>query len=534
MTAAAAPSPEKVLRELFWKLLFRGRASIQAAGHRRKRQLGLGVTMGLYGLFGLLPAFSAFVLPPLAFASSLHAVTLLFASLTLAATAGTMLFVREEAEILLHRPVRAEQLLRAKCWVLIAYSLLLALALNAGGLVTSVWNEGNAPWFFVVHAATTLLLMVLSAATIVLVYNVCLRWFGRERFDNLLTLVQMLVTIVMIGASQLLPRMWDRLGEIDLAQGWAIYLPPVWFGALDLVLCGRGDFAALWLPASLAVGVTALVSWLAFVRLSAAYVTGLQSLNESSSPGQDRPRARRLHRLVQAPPLRWWLRDPIERQVFLLTTAYLTRDRETKLKLYPSMAPWIVMPIVMGFTPRRSGDSVSFLVPMGLAYTVMVPLQALMLLRRSEHWRAAAVFQIAPVPHWTALFHGARKAVLLWLALPMLLLATVVLVAISQSALPFVLALPTLVALPLCALLPGMSRAWIPLSMPNEDLRDTSGCLLFALAIGGGMVIGVIASGLHTIGWLWPFVAILTVMSLVVQRWLAGRMRRRYWQPAEV
>jgi hypothetical protein len=292
--------------------------------------------------------------------------------------------------------------------------------------------------------------------------------------------------------------------------------------------------AALWLPASLAVAVTVVVSWLAFVRLGAAYGMGLQSLNESSSPEQDRPRARRLHRLVQAAPLRWWLRDPIERQVFLLTTAYMARDRETKLKLYPSMAPWLVMPLVMGFTPSRSGDSVSFLVPMGLAYTAMVPLQALLLLRRSEHWRAAAMFQIAPIPHWTALFHGARKAVLLWLTLPTLLLITVALVAISGSALPFVMALPTLAVLPVCALLPGRSRAWIPLSTPNEDLRDNSGCLLFAVAMGISMAIGLTAASMQEIGWLWPFLAIVAVLSLVVQRWLMRSMRKRRWRVAEV
>jgi hypothetical protein len=75
---ATAPSRERVLRALFWRLLFRGRA-VQPAAERRRGQFGLRLTILVYGVFGLLPAFGAFGLQPLAFASLLHAMTFLFA-----------------------------------------------------------------------------------------------------------------------------------------------------------------------------------------------------------------------------------------------------------------------------------------------------------------------------------------------------------------------------------------------------------------------------------------------------------------------
>ncbi|MFY9345212.1 MAG: hypothetical protein WAT39_22170 [Planctomycetota bacterium] len=535
LPATALPSRERVLRALFWKLLFRGRSAFAAAAHRRKKQWSLGWTLLAYALLGLLPALSAFVLDPLAFASSLHATTLLFASLTLASSAGTMLFVREEAEILLHRPVRAEEMLRAKCAVLVAFALLLALALNAAGLVTGFWNRGNAWWFPVAHALTTVLVMVFSAAAIVLVYNVCLRWFGRERFENLLTLVQSALAIVMIVGVQLGPRLLtlDQGRGLDLSAWWATLLPPVWFGALDALLCATAPLAQVWLPGAIGVGATLLLAWLAFVRLGSAYGQGLLALNEAS-PGADRPRTRWLGALPRFGPLRWWLRDPVERHAFLLTTAYLVRDRETKLKLYPGLAPLIVMPLVMALGPGRRGDGPGvFLDTIALAYATIVPIQALMLLRRSEHWRAAELFQVAPVAHWTPLFHGARKAVLCWLALPSLAVVAAILAAIRGTPMPFAMALPAFVAVLVGSTVPGLVATWLPLSQPNSDVRDPAlGCLVFGAVIGAAMALGMLGAWMHQLGWFWPFLALAVALGLALQATFTASMRTRRWRPS--
>src|SRR6185436_7323435 len=133
------------------------------------------------------------------------------------------------------------------------FSLLLALALNTIGLVTSFWNKGNAPWFAAVHVGTTALLMLFSAALIVLVYNVCLRWFGRERFENLLTVVQTLLAIVMIVALQLLIPLMDSkaLANLDPTSALALLAPPVWFAAIDMLLCGAMPVERAWPPAAI-------------------------------------------------------------------------------------------------------------------------------------------------------------------------------------------------------------------------------------------------------------------------------------------
>ncbi|HZN38429.1 MAG TPA: hypothetical protein VFD82_06475 [Planctomycetota bacterium] len=532
------PSREKVLRGLFWKLMFRGRAAHDAASHKRRRQKNLGLTLAVYGVFGLFPALAAFWCQPLAFASSLHMITLLFASLTLAGSVGTMLFVREEAEILLHRPVAAAELLRAKCAVLVTFSLLLALALNAIGLVTSFWNKGNTPFFAIAHVFTTLLLMLFSAALIVLVYNVCLRWFGRERFENLLTLLQTLMAIVMIVGVQIMPRLLDNeaLRGIDPKSTLALLAPPVWFGAIDVLLCGAMPVGQVWLPAAIGAGATALTTWLAFVKLGSSYGVGLLAIGESSSPAPERMQQRRLPSLVARAPLRWWLRDPVERQAFLLTSAYLVRDRETKLKLYPSLAPLLVLPVMAVFGPGGRGDEAARVTGMStfaLAYAAIIPIQAMVLLQRSEHWRAADSFRFTPVPHWGPLFHGARKAIVCWLAVPATVVLAGVLAALRGGWTPVLMALPAVLTVVVCSWVPGLFSVWLPLSKPNEAYQvQALGCLVFGGVMFAAMAFGGLAAWMDHLGFFWPFLVVGLGTALLLQQWFARIVAARLWRTA--
>ena len=519
--ARRSPSPAQVLRSLFWKLLFRGRAAQQAGAQKTRRQMGLGLTLLIYALVGLMPALFAKNADLFVFACTLHGCTLMFASLTLASSAGTMLFMKEEAEILLHRPVTPQQMLRAKCAVLAGFALMLALALNLAGFVAGLGCKG-ATWRFIpAHLFSTALLMLFSASSIVLVYNACLKWFGRERLDNLLTTLQSLLTIVMVMGGQIMPRVMqlDAFKHFDHVSGWMLALPPLWFGALDALLSGTTfNTATLWLPAGLAVAVTALTSWLALEKLGSAYGQGLMNLNESAGTVKERtkPRGVWLAAMVKLPPLRWWLRDPVERESFKLTTAYLLRDREIKLRLYPGIMPMLIMPLAMLFSGGASQAAEATMMMQGFAtcFLGLVSLQAMMFLGCSEHWRAAAFFYVAPLRHWSPLFHGARKAVLCWLSFPVLILQTALICGLQRSWAPLALSLPALMFLPTFSLVTGLMGQWLPLSKPPEDVKNTSaGCLMMVASMVAAGVIGGMAS------WMWHlghFGIFLTVEALAM------------------
>ncbi|MCR9248273.1 MAG: hypothetical protein NXI31_24865 [bacterium] len=535
LAAATPPNVERALRQLFWRLLLRGRTATNAQADRRKFKMGLKLTLFIYALLGLIPGVSAFGASPIAFASFLHGMTLMFASLTLAAGVGNMLFAREEAEILLHRPVRPEQLLRAKAAVIAGYALLLALALNFIGLITGCFAAPLDWRWLPAHLLSTTLLMVFSVGLTILIYSLCLRWFGREKLDNVLTMTQALLAVVMVLGGQLAPQMLRSglLEQFDHTNPWLLALPPVWFAALDCWLVGVLSWQESWLPTILGLGTTVLVSWLAFVRFARGYDAALQSIGEGGETAKESNRPRRLSRVMRWPLLRAWLRDPVERHAFVLATGYLFRDRETKLKIFPGIAPIVALPILLGVISMKGaggfGDFTQFI---AVAYITLVPLQPLTLLRHSEHFRTADLLRAAPLPHWAPLFHGARKAVLLWLAFPAMVLMVGIMIAFAGSLRPLAIAVPVAVLMPVCALLPAIRQPWLPLSESPADMQAHSlGCAIFAIAVGAAIVVAGIAAWLASLGYLVPFIAGMVVLSLLLQRWLTRGMLAREWTP---
>lgn len=525
-------SVERILRRLFWQLLLRGR--VATPDGKKPRGLGLKAIAGIYALFGVFAAFGLMRMGPLAFGTSLHGMTLLFASLTLAAGVGQMLFVREEAEILLHRPIRPEQLLRAKLHVLVVYALVLAIALNLVGWIAATFVAGFGWRWLLAHALTTTLLMVGSAAGTVVVYQLCLRWFGRERLDNLLATLQAMMAIVMAFGSQLVPRLLgnEEFADLKEVHGVLLLAPPIWFGAVDAWLCGALPTGAAVVPALLAVGLPLFAAWLAFGRLARSFGIGLMTLHEGSGVERERTAERRLGAIANSRLLRWWLRDPVERHSFVLASAYLVRDRETKVKVLPSIAPLVFMPLLL--CTGSMGRMASGMALFAIGYLAIVPLQPMALLQRSEQWRATDLLRAAPLPHWAPLFHGARKAVMLWLVMPSAVLVVGLLWLLTKDEKVVRLGAVFAATLPLYSMVPAMFSAWLPLSLPNQAMQDVSqGCLTAMLTVAiGGAFVGALAVA-DNYGWFVPAAIAVLVVVAVVQLAMLARMRSIPWPRAD-
>ncbi len=534
----ARTATDRALRRLFWQIMTRGRTAADEKAKKRMGSMGLKMTFFIYLMFGLMPALTAFNLPTLAFAGVMHGVSLMFASLALAASAGNLLFAREETEILLHRPVEPRQLLQAKAWVIIRFALILAFALNFVGLITgSILPEVNL-LFAPVHLLSTTLLMVFSAGLTVLVYNLCLKWFGRQRLDTLLTIVQTLLAIAMVAGSQIAPRLLQNselLADFDATSLWAILLPPVWFGAIDAMFTTATPIEHLWPLAALGVIATIVVAWLAFDRLAKSYGEGLQALGEGSGPAVADDRDRRLHAVTRWPLLSLWLRDPVERHAFVLTSAYLLRDRETKMKIYPGLAPLLVMPVVLIGIDQGISESFVFLDYVMLTYLVIIPIQPLVFLRHTEHYRAAELFRITPLPHWAPLYHGMRKATLVWLGVPSTVVLVAIMLAIRGRVELLLAAVPVVAMMPVYSLVPGYVRArdgWLPLSKAPADLQNASlGCMVMAVAMGSAMLVAVIGGVLAQFGFGLVYAGVAIVASLLLQRVLTRGMLAHAWNP---
>ncbi|HEY1173513.1 MAG TPA: hypothetical protein VGH19_19265 [Verrucomicrobiae bacterium] len=515
-----SPSQEKVLRKLFLTLFLRGRTSrgIQKGGAPSSVGSKLGMTLVIYALIGLVAI--AFAKQSIfALSLYLHGMTTIFLGMFVAASAGEVLFNKEESDILMHRPVTTKALLWAKITVMVQVSLWLAGAFNFIGFALGIRQIGII--FLAAHAFSLFLEALFCTATVVLVYQLCLRWFGRERLDNLMTMVQMLVAIAMVLGGQLVPQLLRYMepGAESVLKAWWIYLlPPAWFAGMDDVMVGQRASIS-WTLAGCGMLATALVVWLAFDKLAKDYDTGLQTLNEAkptktaaSSTGE-----RWLSKLVRTPPFSWWLRDPVSRASFLLTANYLFRDREVKLRIYPAIAPMLIMPVfflLQGTLTGKSGGG--FGIAFAGSYLALVPLQALGLLAFSQQWQASDIFRQAPMRGPGQLCHGARRAVLLFLTLPVLVVFTGIAIFVANSPDLLLLLLPGLIALPFFALIPNLGGKAVPMSVPIDGTKNMKQGAMTVGVMFGSMILSGLAIWSKAGGWFWWFLAAECMLMAVI------------------
>jgi hypothetical protein len=514
-----APPPGKTLRRLFLTLFLRGRGARRLQKQGAPKSIGekLALTLLYYGLFGCLALFMMHQ-PVFALAVYLHAMTFVFLGMFVASSAGEILFNKEEADILLHRPVSPKAMLWAKIRVLVEVSLWLAGAFNLVGLFVGLANAGG--WRFpFVHLVSTTLEALFCTGSVVLVYQLCLRWFGRERLEGLMTTAQVIVSVAAVMSGQILPRIvfrFDRVLTVGQISWWISLLPPAWFAGFDDAFAGSAMFKS-WLLAALAVTVTALVLWIAFGKLARDYETGLQALNETVSRRMKKHGGGRwLDRLVNVPPLCWWLGDQATRASFLLTAAYLIRDRDVKLRVYPGIAPILIIPFVFLFQDHHHNDSgdIGFGIPFSGIYLGMVPMLGLQLLQYSQQWQAADIFRAAPMSGPAALCHGARRAVLCLLALPMVVLTGVVVWLLRGNLSQLVLLLPGIIALPVFALVPSIGGHGVPLSLPTDEAKSTSRGLNMFLVMIPSMGLAWLASWAWSGGWFWWLMLVETIVAI--------------------
>ncbi|HEY9508298.1 MAG TPA: hypothetical protein VIV82_00405, partial [Verrucomicrobiae bacterium] len=216
-----------------------------------------------------------------------------------------------------------------------------------------------------------------------------------------------------------------------------------------------------------------------------------------------RTRRRFLDVLVNAPPLRWWLRDPVARASFLLCAAYLTRDRETKLRVYPGLAPMLVLPFVFLFQDRGNAMMGGFGAAFTGAYLGLIPMLGLNLLRYSQQWQAADLFRNTPIAGPAQLCHGSRRAVLVFLTLPLLILFAVVVWLLRGQSVQWALVIPGLLALPIYAMIPCVGGKAVPFSLPSEEAKSaTRGIQMFGIMIIA-IVLAFVAQFAWKSGWFW-------------------------------
>lgn len=510
----------RALLRAYLQMSSRGASLLKARG----KPTTLAFLLGAYAFLGLMIGLAAYFMHPdvFVYAFALHAVTFFTVGMAAVIESNDVLFDPKEDEILLHRPIPPGTLLAAKGIALVGFTLMLAGSLNLFPTFGLLFARDAQPWIPLVHLFSVVLLDVFVCAAVVCSYGLILKLFGRERFESLAVFAQVGMTLLFVGGFQILPRMIERLGPERLGSiaRMLIPAPPAWFAAIDATL-GTGTLDTTLLVAAVGgVLATAILAWVGVGKLAAGY--GDLAALGSRGPSVAKEKARGSTAASNAswrsrnPILRAWIRDPIEWSAFRTAAAYMRRDREIRLRVYSSMIMFVMFVALSFFDSGKS--KAEFLPLMMFALAGTIPVTIVEALRMSSHFAAADVFHAAPLESSAPLFHGARKAAILFAQIP-IACAALILIAL-RSPVPsegLAMAAPIAILLPTLSLAPGLFKDYVPLSMPPRRGRQSSqnvGVLiatmvLMGLVVGGSVLAGKLGIRWYVVGAEIPIVAML-------------------------
>jgi hypothetical protein len=498
-------------------------------GERKGSGAGsIAVVLVMFTMFG---GFMSIMIPllkdPFAVSFMLHTMTLILIGTSAMSEASEVLFSSSENDVLLHRPIQPATLVLSKAITIVAFTLMLAGALNFFPTLTLAYVGPRHVLAPLAHIVSIVTSTVFASAAVICLYGLVARLLGRARLQRVVTAAQIGSTLFLAVGFQLIPRLLRPDNGLDLPKllqsSWFTWLlPPSWFAAFDTWIGAASTDPRMMELGIFGLAITLVCAWLGVVRLpttgSNAAVIQEEARDEIVVTAVDGKRGI-VERLV-AP----WLRDPVERASFALAKAYLFRDRNVKVRLAAALGMFLVMPLIGAFDARRA----SFMPMMFFWMTAMVPMTVVESLRISSNPAAADLFLYAPIPRGASVFHGVRKAAILFVQAPMALYILAV-AAWTTRAEPqhLLLLVPALFVFPSVSLIPGLIDSYLPLSIAaRTGQRSVQGLLILAAMIPAGLI-GWVAVWAQKAGWLWPMVIAEAVIMSLVYTGLSGLVAHR-------
>ena len=547
----------KTLVGVYLKQDLRGGKAFMQFGAREyaRSNLALLAIVGMYLFFGFILGTMVFTGELDVFHYSIFVLTftLFIVALAIVSESGNVIFNETEADVLGHLPLSPRTYFAAKVLNLFLFTLLLAASANLFPAIMGIWAIGSNSLFVLAHAISASLVALFATAIVVTSYGLLMRYVSKERFDNIVTYSQVMLVLFFMFGFQILPRVFGS-DSITFAQGFHWYYllyPPAWFSGTTLLLIG--NFA----PSSIILALLAILSLIALGavalrKVASGYTSFVSQL--AYREGEAKSERKQVAKQSAKPPFARgllqtfkaiFLSTPAERAVFELVSIYLRRNREIKVRLYPSLAYFIFFPLLAIFTEglpdpfdNRSFSGYSL---MGAVMICFVSLTAIEGLVFSEHFPAAYIYRVAPIRNLGDIHSGFRKAVMLWVALPGFAVLIALYSIIWRNPLhAFLLLIPWMIMTPAVLMLPFLLRETLPLSRKYQKGQQTARNLsifIFSMIglsfIAGIQIIAIVGRVplLNISLPYWLFVLLITVLSalsFLALRALSGELRPIY------
>jgi len=399
-----------------------------------KKQSNVGLFFG--SLFmGLFPLFFSFVMihDMTTQLTLFYSIFIILLSIFLITDFTSVLIDVKDNQIILPKPISDSTFVIARLLHIAIRISLIALPLSLPSVIA--FAIIHPLWAFLPMIFMLMISCIVSILLINAVYLVILKITTPEKFQSIISYIQISFAVIMYGSYQLIPRIAPKMNLESLQiehVSWIYYLPTFWYAKSceNISHLNFGGNSILLILLSI---LTPFVSVFLVVKYFApSFNSKLGLINASAIETNTAKNAKSsstdklVKKIVFSEKLASiFTKAGAERAGFLFTWKMMGRSRDFKMKVYPAIGYAIVMFVMLFFNMKGSIDNLVQMTPKGRVVLLMaiylcsfVLINALSRMPYSEKYRAAWIFATTPVNKPGELISGAVKAAILAFYIP--------------------------------------------------------------------------------------------------------------------
>ncbi len=510
--------------------------SFQQQRSNEETSYTLALTFFVFAILGGLISFLIGYLPSTLLSFSIyHAYLMMMITLTLISDFSSVLLDTSDNTILLPRPIDSKTFYAARATHIFLYLIQIGLALSIFPIIVTFIIHGFSAGLFTILA--TFLNIFFSVSLTNGLYLLLMRFTSEEKLKSIINYFQIGMTIFMMLAYQVLPRLLSKEDLTHVAtelNWWFVFIPPMWMaGATKFFI----EFNTQWLYLLALILCIAVpfASWKAVNKYLAPYFASkISDLGISTRVVEtpvERTGANYFTQLTN-----WITKPGIERATFTFMRYAFARDRKLKLRVYPAIGSFFVIVAVIFLQGKTHGDT-SWLayfkeLPetkihlVGIYACIFVLVTVFLEINFSDDYKSAWIFKSSPIEKPGEILVGVFKAVMINFYLPLYGFISLIILLVWKDRAITDLLFGFVASWFLLLLMSVLGDKRVPFSQA-PTARNQAGNI--ALVIFLMILIGIIAASHYFLASISYLFWVLFFVLLLASYFLFDRYRKTTW-----
>ena len=313
----------------------------------------------------------------------------------------------------------------AKIVHIIIYISIISLSISAFSIIMILmaYNIGFCLLFILCMILMDFLLIMMTSV----IYYLLIKIFKGEKLKDVLNLFQIFMIFVF---SIMYYFITSSLSDIQINYTFSInaydlFIPFMWFASLFCVIF-YGKIQTLYIIMAILGIIVPILSILIYIKLTPAFERNLDKLEQVSYNEKD-SKSKKSFASKLANKI---CKNNEEKSFFEFIYTNLSRDREFKTRVYPTLASGIIMPLVLFFvTYDRSISIMEYLKSLSTTnnflniYLAVILLQnCILLLKYSKEYEASFIYDVLPISKKKNIYSAEFKVIIIKLFVPVFII----------------------------------------------------------------------------------------------------------------